>query len=102
MASAFNTSNMKAQFPNIRLACGQLIDILKSLKGDAAVDMDSALCRESLDVIGMLLTRTTVITRKATRSLGRKGIHVGVQQPQPRGPAQSPCNQSAAQLHDVG
>ena len=54
MASAFNTSNMKAQFPNIRLACGQLIDILKSLKGDTAVDMDSALCRESLDVIGVL------------------------------------------------
>ena len=54
MASAFNTSNMKAQFPNIRLACGQLIDILKSLDGKAAVDMDSALCRESLDVIGEL------------------------------------------------
>ncbi|CAL5223871.1 g6460 [Coccomyxa viridis] len=52
VASAFNTSNMKAQFPNIRLACGQLIDILKSLDGKTAVDMDSALCRESLDVIG--------------------------------------------------
>jgi len=52
VASAFNTSNMKAQFPNIRMACSQLVAVLKSLEKDSVVDMDSALCRESLDVIG--------------------------------------------------
>ncbi|CAL5225848.1 g8631 [Coccomyxa viridis] len=71
VASAFNTSNMKAQFPNIRLACGQLIDILKSLKGDAAVDMDSALCRESLDVIGRVgFGRDLGATRSLTEGDG--------------------------------
>ena len=51
-ASAFSTANMKAEFPNIRLACSQLIEVLKSVGPDEVVDMDSALCRESLDVIG--------------------------------------------------
>ena len=66
VASAFNTSNMKAQFPNIRLACGQLIDILKSMKGDIAVDMDSALCRESLDVIGEIANLFTAVRDSVT------------------------------------
>ena len=52
MASAFSTSNMKAQFPNIRMACSQLMTVLKSLEIGTIVDMDNALCRESLDVIG--------------------------------------------------
>ena len=51
-ASAFSTANMKAEFPNIRLACSQLIEVLKTVGPDEVVDMDSALCRESLDVIG--------------------------------------------------
>ena len=53
-ASAFSTANMKAEFPNIRLACSQLIEVLKTVGPDEVVDMDSALCRESLDVIGEL------------------------------------------------
>ena len=51
-ASAFSTANMKAEFPNIRAACSQLIEVLKSVGPDEVVDMDGALCRESLDVIG--------------------------------------------------
>ena len=51
-ASAFSTANMRAQFPNIRLACSQLIEVLKTVGPDEVVDMDNALCRESLDVIG--------------------------------------------------
>ena len=51
-ASAFSTANMKAEFPNIRLACSQLIEVLKTVGPDEVVDMDGALCRESLDVIG--------------------------------------------------
>ena len=52
MATAFSTANMKAEFPNIRLACSQLIEVLKTMGPEEVVDMDSALCRESLDVIG--------------------------------------------------
>ena len=52
MATAFSTANMKAEFPNIRLACSQLIEVLKTVGPDEVVDMDNALCRESLDVIG--------------------------------------------------
>jgi len=55
VATAFSTANMKAEFPNIRLACSQLIDVLKTVGPDEVVDMDSALCRESLDVIGQSL-----------------------------------------------
>ena len=51
-ATAFSTANMKAEFPNIRLACSQLIEVLKTVGPDEVVDMDGALCRESLDVIG--------------------------------------------------
>ena len=54
-ATAFSTSNMRAQFPNIRLACSQLIEVLKTVGPSEVVDMDSALCRESLDVIGEFL-----------------------------------------------
>ncbi len=52
VASAFSTANMKAQFPNIRTSCAQLVTVLKTLPRGEVVDMDSALCRESLDVIG--------------------------------------------------
>ncbi len=52
VATAFSTANMKAEFPNIRLACSQLIQVLKTVGPDEVVDMDNALCRESLDVIG--------------------------------------------------
>ncbi len=52
MATAFSTANMKAEFPNIRLACSQLIEVLKTVGPEEVVDMDNALCRESLDVIG--------------------------------------------------
>ena len=55
MATAFSTANMKAEFPNIRLACSQLIEVLKTVGPDEVVDMDNALCRESLDVIGEAL-----------------------------------------------
>ncbi|CAL5222409.1 g4768 [Coccomyxa viridis] len=51
-ATAFSTANMRAQFPNIRLACSQLIEVLKGMGPNEVVDMDNALCRESLDVIG--------------------------------------------------
>ncbi|CAL8468141.1 g7680 [Coccomyxa elongata] len=54
VASAFSTANMKAQFPNIRTSCAQLVTVLKTLPRGEVVDMDSALCRESLDVIGMV------------------------------------------------
>ncbi|EIE20661.1 cytochrome P450 [Coccomyxa subellipsoidea C-169] len=54
VATAFSTANMRAQFPNIRTACAQLVDVLKTVSADDVVDMDSALCRESLDVIGMV------------------------------------------------
>lgn len=59
VASAFSTANMKAEFPNIRLACSQLIDVLKTVGADEVVDMDNALCRESLDVIGGMLPPVT-------------------------------------------
>jgi cytochrome P450 len=52
VATAFSTANMRAQFPNIRTACAQLVDVLKTIPANDVVDMDSALCRESLDVIG--------------------------------------------------
>ncbi len=52
MATAFSTANMRAQFPNIRSACAQLVDILRTVGPDQVVDIDNALCRESLDVIG--------------------------------------------------
>ena len=52
MATAFSTANMKAEFSNIRLACSQLMEVLKTVGPDEVVDMDNALCRESLDVIG--------------------------------------------------
>ena len=52
VATAFSTANMRAQFPNIRTACAQLVDVLKTVPANDVVDMDSALCRESLDVIG--------------------------------------------------
>ena len=55
MATAFSTANMKAEFSNIRLACSQLIEVLKTVGPDEVVDMDNALCRESLDVIGGVL-----------------------------------------------
>ena len=55
MATAFSTANMKAEFSNIRLACSQLIEVLKTVGPDKVVDMDNALCRESLDVIGGVL-----------------------------------------------
>ena len=54
-ATAFSTANMRAQFPNIRLACSQLIEVLKGMGPNEVVDMDNALCRESLDVIGEAL-----------------------------------------------
>lgn len=49
---AFSTANMRMQFPNVRSACAQLVDVLKTVPAGDPVDMDSALCRESLDVIG--------------------------------------------------
>lgn len=52
VATAFSTANMRAQFPNIRTACAQLVVVLKSVGPDEVVDIDNALCRESLDVIG--------------------------------------------------
>ncbi len=52
MATAFSTANMKAEFPNIRAACSQLIEVLKTVGPQEVVDIDNALCRESLDVIG--------------------------------------------------
>ncbi|CAL5219591.1 g1454 [Coccomyxa viridis] len=52
VATAFSTANMKAEFPNIRAACSQLIEVLKTVGPQEVVDMDNALCRESLDVIG--------------------------------------------------
>ena len=55
VATAFSTANMKAEFPNIRLACSQLIEVLKTVGPKEVVDIDSALCRESLDVIGQSL-----------------------------------------------
>ncbi len=55
VASAFSTANMKAQFGNIRTSCAQLVTVLKTLPRGEVVDMDSALCRESLDVIGVFL-----------------------------------------------
>ena len=51
-AAAFSTSNMRKEFSNIRLASSQLIDVLKAIGPEEIVDIDSALCRESLDVIG--------------------------------------------------
>ena len=57
-ATAFSTANMRAQFPNIRTACSQLIEVLKGVGPDEVVDMDNALCRESLDVIGEELSAT--------------------------------------------
>ena len=57
-ATAFSTANMRAQFPNIRLACSQLIAVLKTVGPNEVVDMDNALCRESLDVIGKAFNTT--------------------------------------------
>ena len=56
VATAFSSTNMKAEFPNIRLACSQLILVLKAVGPSEVVDMDKALCRESLDVIGECLS----------------------------------------------
>ena len=68
-ATAFSTANMKAEFPNIRLACSQLIEVLKTVGPDEVVDMDSALCRESLDVIGEP-TAPAICSRRAFLGAG--------------------------------
>lgn len=62
-ATAFSTANMRKQFPNIRLACSQLIDMLKTVGPNEVVDMDNALCRESLDVIGKTCSRPASLTQ---------------------------------------
>ena len=57
-AACFSTANMKRSYPDIRAACQQLIDVVKRLEPVPVVDFDDALCRESLDVIGMHLLQT--------------------------------------------
>ncbi|KAK9916023.1 hypothetical protein WJX75_007417 [Coccomyxa subellipsoidea] len=54
VATAFSTTNMRANFPGIRKACNQLIEVLAEVGPNQAVDMDRATCRESLDVIGQV------------------------------------------------
>ena len=43
---------MRAQSSNFWLACSHLIEVLQTVGPEEVVDMDGALCRESLDVIG--------------------------------------------------
>ena len=62
-ATAFSTANMRAQFPNIRTACSQLIEVLKGVGPGEVVDMDNALCRESLDVIGEIGSQPACLTK---------------------------------------
>ncbi|BDA43874.1 Cytochrome P450 3A11 [Coccomyxa sp. Obi] len=54
VATAFSNTNMRANFPGIRTACSQLIEVLTEMGPNKPVDMDNATCRESLDVIGMV------------------------------------------------
>ncbi|EIE20244.1 cytochrome P450 [Coccomyxa subellipsoidea C-169] len=52
VATAFSNRNLRANFPGIRTAGAQLIQVLAEAGPSVAVDMDNATCRESLDVIG--------------------------------------------------
>mmetsp|Transcript_8675 Transcript_8675/g.26027 ORF Transcript_8675/g.26027 Transcript_8675/m.26027 type:complete len:414 (-) Transcript_8675:841-2082(-) len=68
-APAFSTDNLRSSFPAVVDIVGQLVQVLLAARG-AAVDVDAALRRESLDVIGKVGFGTDF---GATRSLTETG-----------------------------